>query len=142
MLAAAVETEPGEEPLLPRARGSPRRWPDLASEHEAATGVAGGPMQLHTSSGSIHASDLRAGQVSAVTSSGDIGLAFSAPPSAVTARTSSGDVDVTVPHGSQLYGVVQHTGSGEKTAAVRTDPSSTRHIDESTSSGDVSVAYR
>ena len=115
---------------------------DTSSGDVTATGVAGGPIRLHTSSGSIHASDLRAGQVSAVTSSGDVGLAFTAPPSAVTARTSSGDVDVTVPHGPQLYGVLQHTGSGEKTAAVRTDPSSTRHIDESTSSGDASVAYR
>lgn len=107
-----------------------------------ATGTAGGPLRLHTSSGSIDASDVRAGRVSAVTSSGDVGLAFSVSPTAVTATTSSGGVAVTVPHGPQLYDVAQRTGSGGATAAVRTDPSSNRHIDEVTSSGDASVAYR
>lgn len=107
-----------------------------------ATGIAGGPLRLHTSSGSIDASDVRAGRVSAVTSSGDVGLAFSVSPTAVTATTSSGGVAVAVPHGPQLYDVAQRTGSGEATAAVRTDPSSNRHIDETTSSGDASVAYR
>lgn len=115
---------------------------DTGSGDLTATGVAGGPVQLHTSSGSINTSGVGAGHVSAATSSGDIGLAFSVPPTAVTAHASSGSVDVTVPHGPQLYDVAQHTGSGEKTAAVRTDPSSNRHIDESTSSGDASVAYR
>lgn len=40
MLAAAVETEPGEEPLLPLALESQRRWPDFAREVEAASGVS------------------------------------------------------------------------------------------------------
>ena len=40
MLAAAVETEPGEEPLLPLALESQRLWPDFASELEAASGVS------------------------------------------------------------------------------------------------------
>lgn len=115
---------------------------DTGSGDVTATGIAGGPLQLHTSSGSIDASDVRAGRVSAATSSGDVELAFSAPPAAVTATTSSGGVDVRLPHGPQLYDVAQHTGSGEKVVAVRTDPSSGRHIDESTSSGDASIAYR
>ena len=40
MLAAAVETEPGEEPLLPLALESQRLWPDFASELEAASGIS------------------------------------------------------------------------------------------------------
>jgi glycine oxidase len=40
MLAAAVETEPGEEPLLPLALESQRLWPDFAREVEAASGVS------------------------------------------------------------------------------------------------------
>ena len=40
MLAAAVETEPGEEPLLPLALESQRMWPDFARELEAASGVS------------------------------------------------------------------------------------------------------
>src|SRR5258708_37836844 len=40
MLAAAVETEPGEEPLLPLALESQRLWPDFARELEAASGVS------------------------------------------------------------------------------------------------------
>jgi glycine oxidase len=40
MLAAAVETEPGEEPLLPLALESQRLWPDFAREVEVASGVS------------------------------------------------------------------------------------------------------
>jgi glycine oxidase len=40
MLAAAVETEPGEEPLLPLALESQRLWPNFAREVEAAAGVS------------------------------------------------------------------------------------------------------
>src|SRR4051812_4712525 len=40
MLAAAVETEPGEEPLLPLALESQRLWPDFAHELEAASGIS------------------------------------------------------------------------------------------------------
>jgi len=39
MLAAAVETEPGEEPLLPLALESQRLWPDFGRELEAASGI-------------------------------------------------------------------------------------------------------
>jgi glycine oxidase len=39
MLAAALETEPGEEALLPLALESQRLWPDFARELEAATGL-------------------------------------------------------------------------------------------------------
>src|SRR5580700_10181637 len=42
MLAAALETEPGEEPLLPLALESQRLWPDFARELEAASGIAVG----------------------------------------------------------------------------------------------------
>ncbi|MFM2043744.1 MAG: glycine oxidase ThiO [Pseudomonadota bacterium] len=38
MLAAAVEAEPGEQPLLPLCLESQRRWPGFAAELEAATG--------------------------------------------------------------------------------------------------------
>ena len=40
MLAAAVETEPGEEPLLPLALESQRLWPDFARELEGASGIS------------------------------------------------------------------------------------------------------
>jgi glycine oxidase len=40
MLAAAVETEPGEEKLLPLALESQRLWPDFAREVEAASGIS------------------------------------------------------------------------------------------------------
>ncbi len=40
MLAAAVETEPGEEPLLPLTLESQRLWPDFARELLAATGIS------------------------------------------------------------------------------------------------------
>src|SRR5436309_11281684 len=40
MLAAAVETEPGEEKLLALTQESQRLWPDFARELEAASGVS------------------------------------------------------------------------------------------------------
>ena len=40
MLAAAVETEPGEEPLLPLALESQRLWPDFARELKDASGMS------------------------------------------------------------------------------------------------------
>jgi glycine oxidase len=40
MLAAAVETEPGEEPLLALALESQRLWPDFSRELEAASGIS------------------------------------------------------------------------------------------------------
>jgi len=40
MLAAAIETEPGEEPLLPLTLESQRLWPDFARELEAASGIS------------------------------------------------------------------------------------------------------
>ncbi len=42
MLAAAVETEPGEESLLALTLESQRSWPDFAREVEAASGIAVG----------------------------------------------------------------------------------------------------
>jgi glycine oxidase len=40
MLAAAIETEPGEEPLLPLTLESQRLWPDFARELEVAAGIS------------------------------------------------------------------------------------------------------
>src|SRR5499427_3624919 len=40
MLAAAVETEPGEEKLLALTLESQRLWPDFARELEAASGIS------------------------------------------------------------------------------------------------------
>jgi glycine oxidase len=40
MLAAAVETEPGEESLLALTLESQRLWPDFARELEATTGIS------------------------------------------------------------------------------------------------------
>jgi glycine oxidase len=42
MLAAAVETEPGEETLLPLTLESQRMWPAFAGELEAAAGISVG----------------------------------------------------------------------------------------------------
>ncbi len=39
MLAGGLETEPGEEHLLPLAQQSQKMWPDFARELEAASGI-------------------------------------------------------------------------------------------------------
>ncbi len=115
---------------------------DTSSGDVTATRVSGGPVSLHASSGSISADGVRAAELSAATSSGDVGVHFVMAPSGVTATSASGDVEVTVPHGPELYAIAQQTGSGDHVAAVRSDPSSTRRIRERTSSGDVSLTYR
>ena len=73
----------------------------------------GGDVALRTASGDVNASDLAAGTVQAVTSSGDVELDFRLAPRDVDAATASGDVDVALPSG-QTYRVEADTGSGDR----------------------------
>jgi hypothetical protein len=105
-----------------------------------ASGGAG-TMTLHTSSGDVRGSGLRATSVDARSSSGDVTIAQAVAPDQVTAWTSSGDVEVSVPSDATTYAVRARTSSGKQDVQVRTDPDSVHRIDLRSGSGDVSVGY-
>ncbi|MGH3318832.1 MAG: DUF4097 family beta strand repeat-containing protein [Streptosporangiaceae bacterium] len=99
----------------------------------------GGPLTMTTSSGDVVGAGLHPARVTATTSSGDVKLGFVTRPRHVQGHTSSGDVTVEVPSGSQTYNVTADTHSGDREVRVRTDPASPRSIEARTSSGDVTV---
>ena len=103
----------------------------------------GGDLSLKSSSGGVEAQDLTATSVTSQSSSGSVDLSFSGAPSSVQAESSSGDVTVRVPAGSETYKLETDTSSGDRsTESLRTDPDSSRTIKAKTSSGDVTVEYR
>jgi DUF4097 and DUF4098 domain-containing protein YvlB len=100
-----------------------------------------GDLEAESSSGDLEATDLRSGSVISKSSSGSIELTFNSAPSAVQAKSSSGDVLVQLPVGTETYKVDTDTSSGEERTDVRADPTSTRTITVETSSGDAVVEY-
>ncbi len=101
----------------------------------------GGQLSLESSSGDLEASDLTATSVTGESSSGSVDLTFIEAPSSVDLKSSSGDVTVLLPSGDAKYKVDTDTSSGDETASVKIDPTSTRTIKAETSSGDVTVEY-
>lgn len=97
-----------------------------------------GPLDVHTSSGSVRAELLRSETVAVEASSGDVELGFAAPPRRVAVQVSSGDVEVGLP--DDRYRVVTDTSSGEERVNIAVDPSADRVVELRTSSGDVNVA--
>ncbi|EHR53761.1 hypothetical protein SacmaDRAFT_5645 [Saccharomonospora marina XMU15] len=92
--------------------------------------------------GTVDSGDLELDSVGAVrvsADSGDIRLWLDRV-ERVSARADSGDIEVTVPSGS--YRITGDTDSGDREIGVATDPASTRVLDLSTDSGDVTVRGR
>ncbi|MEV8373486.1 DUF4097 family beta strand repeat-containing protein [Kribbella sp. NPDC056861] len=100
-----------------------------------------GDLEAETSSGDLEATGLGSGSVISKSSSGSIELTFNSAPTAVQAKSSSGDVLVQLPVGSETYKVDTDTSSGDERADVKVDPASTRTITIETSSGDAVVEY-
>lgn len=100
-----------------------------------------GDLEAESSSGDLDAEGLSSGSVIAKTSSGSIELTFASAPSSVQAKSSSGDVLVRLPTGTETYKVDTDTNSGDESADVKKDPTSTRTIMVDTSSGDAIVEY-
>ena len=100
-----------------------------------------GQLALESSSGDIDASNVTATSVTSESSSGSVELAFAEAPTSVDLKSSSGDVTVLLPSGTETYKVDADTSSGDESATVRIDPTSTRTIKAETSSGDVTVEY-
>lgn len=100
-----------------------------------------GDLTLESSSGDLEATDLTSGSVTGKSSSGSVQLVFRTAPTEVQVESSSGDVSVRVPDGTETYKVETDSSSGDENTTVRMDPSATRTIKVETSSGDASVEY-
>jgi hypothetical protein len=98
-----------------------------------------GEVEINSTSGSITGTRLGLSEFVARVGSGRTSVDFTLPPDRVSATTGSGAVTIRVPAGDGPYRVAAHSGSGEEDVQVPTDPASPRHIDVSSSSGDVAV---
>jgi Toastrack DUF4097 len=101
----------------------------------------GGEVKLESTSGDIDAQELTATTATGHATSGGVDLGFTSAPTTVEADTSSGDVSVVLPSGTETYQVSADTSSGDESTNVRTDPAATRTINATTASGDVTVEY-
>jgi DUF4097 and DUF4098 domain-containing protein YvlB len=101
-----------------------------------------GHLTLHTSDGSVTATGLRSDEVDATTSDGSVRLSFDSPPTAVTAHTSDGSLEVVVPADGTAYDVDATTSDGRREVSVPTDPGSPRRLELTTSDGSIRVLNR
>lgn len=102
---------------------------------------ASGPLTLDSDAGDISATGLTGAMVDATSSAGSIELRFDTAPQQVVARTSAGDLDVTVPRDAAGYQVTADTSSGDPVIDVVQDPASARTIDLDTSAGDITLRH-
>jgi hypothetical protein len=100
-----------------------------------------GPLTMSSSAGGIDAVDIRSADVSADTSAGSVRLSFVVAPDSVKARSEAGSIRVTVPDDAATYRVEAGTSVGSTRVLVRTNPTSARSINVSTSAGSVYVEY-
>jgi hypothetical protein len=113
----------------------------LSSGDITARGL-GGRAALETTSGDIDALELSSDVVNARAGSGDVTVDLIAAPKRVSAASSSGDVMIAVPRGSEDYDTQVATSSGDRRLGVRSDPDAGRSLTAVTSSGDASIRYR
>ncbi|HEU5081932.1 MAG TPA: DUF4097 family beta strand repeat-containing protein [Acidimicrobiales bacterium] len=100
-----------------------------------------GDVEAETSNGRITARGMRGARLEARSRNGSVRLAFAEPPTAVTARTENGSVDVVVPDDDEAYRVEVESFVGGTDTAVRTDPGSERVIVGLSRNGSVTVRY-
>lgn len=139
---------PGEVPVRARSRSGDLRIVDRDAPVDARTRSgnvelrgATGRVEARTRSGNVSAFELRADDVEARATSGNVTVEMAEPPRNVEARTRSGNVTVVVPDDSATYRTDLGTRSGSTEEAVRTDPASQRAISAHATSGNVSIRY-
>jgi Putative adhesin len=99
---------------------------------------ADGQLRVAVATGDVAATALHSSAVQAAVTTGDLRLSFVSAPSNVAARTTTGDVTVTLPAGER-YRVHDSSTVGTRSVSVPTDPAATRTIEVSTTVGDVRV---
>lgn len=103
----------------------------------------GGRVALESTSGDVSGTDLTASVVSARASSGDVDIDVASPPRRVSASASSGDVTISVPRGNgERYDARVDTSSGDPALGIPDDPLAGRSLSAVTSSGDAAIRYR
>ncbi|MEU5237837.1 DUF4097 family beta strand repeat-containing protein [Streptomyces lydicus] len=103
-----------------------------AVELDAVTG----PVDVRTSNGRITGRALSGSHIDAETTNGEIDLT-PATPQSIRAKTSNGSVTVRVPEAH--YRVSARTSSGDKDISVPDDPSGTLRLDLTTDNGDITA---
>jgi Putative adhesin len=99
-----------------------------------------GALEVTSGAGDVTAADLRASSTDIDEGTGDVALNFTATPSHLLIKDSTGDVDVVVPDSSH-YHVSMSDHLGKVSDGVTDDPSSPRVISVSVGIGDVSLEY-
>jgi Putative adhesin len=132
-----------------RASNSGLTLRDLTGDVDASTSNGSvdvsnltGQVSLRTSNGQIAATGLRSPRFEARTSNGAVRVPFDAAPTAATARTSNGTVELVVPRDGATYRVTATTSNGTREVSVPTEPRSQRSIEAHTSNGTVRVLDR
>ncbi len=102
-----------------------------------------GDVDVQTINGSLTAGGLTTDDVEARSRHGSVRLTFAEAPTAVSARTNSGNVEVVVPDDEAVYRVDAEVDGfgGSADTAVRTDPESDPTIVARSSHGSVTVRY-
>jgi hypothetical protein len=100
-----------------------------------------GDQRLVTSAGGVTAADMRAKTVDARTTAGIVELSFAQAPQSVTAESTAGSVEVTVPRDGTRYRVEAGTTAGQRTVDVATDSTSQHVISAQSTAGSVTVRY-
>lgn len=97
-----------------------------------------GTTSLHTGGGDITGTGIRARDVTAQTSGGNVGLTLTVVPTNLSVHTGGGDVTIIVPPGVS-YAVDPRTGGGDITDTVKQDSSSPYKITVITSGGNITI---
>jgi hypothetical protein len=99
-----------------------------------------GRLDLETTNGRIEGTDLSSANVDAETTNGPVLMEFGAAPDVVSARSTNGEISVSVPDDGESYRVDANTTNGKvDTADIRTDPDAERSITAHTTNGRVTV---
>jgi hypothetical protein len=111
---------------------------DTGTGDVGADGVAA-TIEATTGRGDISLHGLRCADVTATTGTGDVTVAMVTAPTAVQARTSTGDLRLIVPADGAGYRIVAHTAVGSRTVRLPTDANSSRTITATTAVGDLTL---
>ena len=93
---------------------------------------------VSTKAGRVEGTSLGAGTYEVTTNAGEVKLKFASPPNLVKVKSDVGEVVLTVPGGTK-YAVTTDTTVAVKNIDVDQDPTSTHHIDVTTTVGAVTI---
>ncbi|HEU4676145.1 MAG TPA: DUF4097 family beta strand repeat-containing protein [Motilibacteraceae bacterium] len=109
-------------------------------EGQVKVETATGPLDVSVDRGPVTATDLAGPSVDVRAGQGNVRVQAASPVPRLTARSSAGTVDVSVPAG-RTYAVDASTGAGVvDTGGVLTDPESSSHVTARSEAGDVTVS--